>query len=49
MRNKIILFVALFALTAAIAAIVTGPEAVNAVIEGAVQWFNYFVHVHFDY
>jgi hypothetical protein len=49
MKNRKILFVALFAVTAAIAAIVAGPGAVNAVIDGAIQWFNYFVHVHFEY
>ena len=49
MKNRIILFVALFAVTAAIAAIVAGPDAVSAVIDGTTQWFNYFVHVHFGY
>jgi hypothetical protein len=48
MKNRIILFIILFAVVSATAAMIAGRDTVNAVIEGAVQWFNYFVHVHFD-
>jgi hypothetical protein len=26
-----------------------GRDAVNAILEDAAHWLNYFVHVHYDY
>jgi hypothetical protein len=49
MKNRIILFVVLFAAAAAVAAMLAGRNAINAVLEDAGHWLNYFVHVHFDY
>ena len=49
MKNRIILFVVLFAVIPAIAAMIAGRDTVNAVFKDAAQWFNYFVHVHFEY
>lgn len=49
MRNRIILFVVLFAAAAAVAAMLAGRDAVNAVLADAGHWLNYFVHVHYDY
>jgi hypothetical protein len=34
---------------AAVAAMFAGRNSVNAVLEDAGHWLNYFVHVHFDY
>jgi hypothetical protein len=42
MKYRIILFVALFAVAAAIAAMIAGRDAINAVLEDAVHWFHYF-------
>jgi hypothetical protein len=42
MKNKTILILAAFVIVAALAALVTGREAVSAVFEDAVHWFNYF-------
>jgi hypothetical protein len=42
MKIKAILFITVFAGLAAIAAMVAGREAVNAVFEDAVHWFHYF-------
>jgi hypothetical protein len=39
----------LFAAAAAVAAMLAGRNAINAVLEDAGHWLNYFVHVHFDY
>jgi hypothetical protein len=47
MKNRIFLFIALFAvISAAIAAMVAGREEVRAILGDAVHWFNYFIHVH---
>jgi hypothetical protein len=47
MRNRMFLFVVLFAvLLAAIAVMVARPEEVKAILGDAVRWFNYFIHVH---
>jgi hypothetical protein len=45
MKNRVILFIVLFAAFAAIAAIaavIAGRETVNAILEDAVHWFQYF-------
>ena len=45
MKNRVILFVVLFAVFAAIAAIaavIAGRETVNAILDDAVHWFQYF-------
>jgi hypothetical protein len=47
MRNRIFLFVVLFAvLLAAIATMVARREEVKAILGDAVRWFSYFIHVH---
>jgi hypothetical protein len=47
MKNRIFLFIALFAvLLAAIAAMVVRREEVRAILGDAVRWFNYFIHLH---
>jgi hypothetical protein len=47
MRNRIFLFVVLFAvLLAAIAVMVGRREEIKAILGDAVRWFNYFIHVH---
>jgi hypothetical protein len=47
MKYRMFLFIGLFAVVAAaIAAMVAGREEVRAILGDAVQWFNYFVHVH---
>jgi hypothetical protein len=42
MKNRIILIVTLFAVVAATAALISGREAVTAVVEDFVHWFQYF-------
>jgi hypothetical protein len=42
MKYRTALIIAAFALAAAIAAIVAGRDALNAVIEDATHWFHYF-------
>jgi len=42
MKYRIILFVAFFAVAAAIVAMIAGRDAINAVLEDAVHWFHYF-------
>jgi hypothetical protein len=49
MRNRIILFIVLFAAATAVAAMLAGRDSVNAVLQDAGHWLNYFVHVHYDY
>lgn len=45
MKNRVILFIVLFAAFAAIAAIaavIAGRESVNAILADVVHWFQYF-------
>jgi len=45
MKNRLVLFIVLLAALAAIAtiaALIAGRDTVNAVIEDAIHWFQYF-------
>jgi hypothetical protein len=42
MKNKTVVIIAAFAVVAAIAAMIAGRDALNAVLEDAIHWFNYF-------
>jgi hypothetical protein len=45
MKTRLVLFIVLlaaFAAIATIAALIAGRETVNAVIEDAIHWFQYF-------
>jgi len=42
MKTRIVLFIALFAAIATVAAVIAGRETVNAILEDAVHWFQYF-------
>jgi len=45
MKNRLVLFIILLAAIAAFAtaaALIAGRESVNAVIEDAIHWFQYF-------
>jgi hypothetical protein len=45
MKNRTVLLITIFAAVAAIGAVaatIAGRDAVNAVLEDAIHWFNYF-------
>ena len=42
MKNEIVLFFVLFAAISTVAAVIAGPETVNAVLGDALHWFQYF-------
>ena len=42
MKNRTVLIITAFALAAAIAAMIAGRDALNAVLEDAIHWFHYF-------
>jgi hypothetical protein len=52
MKNRTVLLIAIFAAVAAIggiAAMLAGRDSVNAILQDAGHWLDYFVHVHYDY